>query len=86
MRSDTIAGVSPPSERLAKATPLVRLAIPQWDRWLLILAILLHALMMGSLFWGYLNSLSFASAAPKGVDFFSIWEAGHSALRNRAKH
>lgn len=53
--------------------------------WLLIAAVLLHALMMGSLFWGYLDSLFYATdRVSKALDFFSIYEAGHSALLNRS--
>jgi hypothetical protein len=41
--------------------------------------------MMGSLFWGYLDPLFYSSdGSPRGIDFFAIYEAGHSALENRS--
>jgi hypothetical protein len=54
-----------------------------WPRWLLGAAITAHLLMMGSLFWGYLDSLFATGPAQQGIDFFSIYEAGHRALENR---
>jgi hypothetical protein len=56
-----------------------------WLVWLLLTAVLLHLLMMGSLFWGYLNPLSYQThRAGQALDFFSIYEAGHKALLNRS--
>lgn len=56
-----------------------------WPRWLLAAAVAVHLAMMGSLFWGYLNPF-FASSDlnPQGIDFFSIYEAGHRALENHS--
>ena len=52
---------------------------------LLAIAMLIHGLMMGSLFWGYLNGLFDNShSLPQGIDFFSVYEAGHSVLENRS--
>ena len=57
----------------------------KWAFVLLAIAVLFHALMMGSLFWGYLDSLFDNSASlPQGIDFFSVYEAGHSVLENRS--
>jgi hypothetical protein len=54
------------------------------SRWALVLvamAVVVHLLMAGSLFWGYLDPLFDNSTVhDKGVDFFSIYEAGHRAL------
>ena len=53
--------------------------------WLLIAAFVVHVLMMGSLFWGYLNPLfSISDKAPQAIDFFSIYEAGNRALHNES--
>lgn len=49
------------------------------------MALAWHVVMMGSLFWGYLNSLfDNTDLHLQGVDFFSIYEAGHRALENRS--
>lgn len=54
-----------------------------WARWILAAAIVLHLLMMGSLFWGYLNPLfDNSDSLRQGIDFFSIYEAGRSAIDN----
>lgn len=46
-------------------------------------AVIVHLAMMGSLVWGYLNPLfDNSTASPQGIDFFSIYEAGHRALEN----
>lgn len=56
-----------------------------WGIALLCLAVVLHLLMQGSLFWGYLDPLfDNADFHPKGIDFFAIYEGGHNALRNRS--
>jgi hypothetical protein len=52
---------------------------------LLATVVIVHLAMMGSLFWGYLNPLFHDSdTLPKGMDFFSIYEAGHRALENKS--
>jgi hypothetical protein len=57
----------------------------QWPYWLLVAAIVLHLAMMGSLFWGYLDTLFYASdRLPHAFDFFAIYEAGQSVLLNRS--
>jgi hypothetical protein len=44
-----------------------------------------HLLMMGSLFWGYLDPIfSDSSIHPRGVDFFSVYEGGRNALAGRS--
>ena len=41
--------------------------------------------MMGSLFWGYLDTwFDNSHSLPQGIDFFSVYEAGHNALENRS--
>ena len=57
----------------------------RWSLWLLGAAGLAHLLMMGSLFWGYFDSLAWPSErSTQAVDFFSIYEAGHSVIENRS--
>ncbi|MEX1255879.1 MAG: glycosyltransferase family 87 protein [Dehalococcoidia bacterium] len=52
-----------------------------WALALIGVALIVHALMMGSLFWGYLDPLfDNSNVHEQGVDFFSIYEAGHRAL------
>ena len=47
--------------------------------------IVAHGLMMGSLFWGYLDTwFDNTHSLPKRIDFFSVYEAGNSALENRS--
>ena len=56
-----------------------------WPYWLLAAAVLAHLGMMGSLFWGYLDTwFDNSHRLPQGLDFFSVYEAGHSALENRS--
>ena len=56
-----------------------------WALWLLGAAIVIHLLMMASLFWGYLNPFfSDSDSLPQGTDFFAIYEAGRSAAENRS--
>lgn len=56
-----------------------------WPYWLLLAAVLVHLGMMGSLFWGYLDTwFDNAHSLRQGVDFFSVYEAGHNALENRS--
>ncbi|MDZ4278860.1 MAG: hypothetical protein U1B78_06955 [Dehalococcoidia bacterium] len=53
----------------------------RWYHWLLAAALVLHLLMMGSLFWGYLDAaFAFTDENPRAYDFFAIYEAGHRAL------
>lgn len=55
----------------------------QWIWLLLVAAIVVHVLMMGSLFWGYLDPLFDNSNNQfQAIDFFSIYEAGNRALHN----
>ncbi len=64
---------------------LREIARTQWPYLLLAAAVLAHVGMMGSLVWGYLNTLFDNShVVPQGVDFFSVYEGGHSALENRS--
>jgi len=59
----------------------------QWPLWLLVAAVLLHLAMMASLFWGYLDSWFYAAdRVPQALDFFSIYEAGHSVLEGRSMY
>src|SRR3990172_3142496 len=57
------------------------LAKDHWPRWLLGAAIVIYVGMMGSLFWGYLDPLfNNSDLERQGLDFFSIYEAGHRAI------
>ncbi len=59
----------------------------RWPRWLLGVAVVVHVLMMGSLFWGYLDSLfDDSNIHPQGVDFFSIYEGGRNVLEGRSAY
>ena len=82
-----VTGTASSLERsLTKIFPIkiTHLALTR-EKLLIGVAVSLHAIMMGSLFWGYLDSLSFAThIAPLGVDFFSIYEAGHHAVANES--
>lgn len=52
-----------------------------WPRWLLVAAVAVHIAMMGSLFWGYIDSwFNNSDVERQGLDFFSIYEAGHRVL------
>ena len=45
----------------------------------------IHLLMMGSLFWGYVDPLFNDSALhPKAFDFFSVYEGGRNAIEGRS--
>lgn len=62
-----------------------RVIFDNWAYCLLSVAVLIHLYMMGSLFWGYLDPLFDNShSLPKGIDFFSVYEAGNSVLENRS--
>lgn len=64
---------------------LLTLLKAHWPRCLLVTAVLLHLLMMGSLFWGYLNAAFYTSQInPQAVDFFAIYEAGHRAIEGQS--
>jgi hypothetical protein len=56
-----------------------------WGLFVLAAAAMLHALMLGSLFWGYLDAL-FADSAlhPRGTDFFAVFEGGRNAIEGRS--
>jgi hypothetical protein len=55
----------------------------RWEHWLLIAAVAAHLAMMGSLFWGYFDTLVHGPDVHlQAVDFFSIYEGGARALRN----
>ena len=57
----------------------------KWPLLLLGAAGLAHLVMMGSLFWGYFDSLAWPSErSTQAVDFFSIYEAGHQVLENQS--
>ena len=56
-----------------------------WPYCLLAAAVLAHLGMMGSLFWGYLDTwFDNSHSLQQGIDFFSVYEAGHNALENRS--
>ena len=56
-----------------------------WLWLLLVAAIVIHVLMMGSLFWGYLDPLfDNSNNQLQAIDFFSIYEAGNRALHNES--
>ncbi len=56
-----------------------------WPYCLLAAAVFAHVAMMGSLFWGYLDTwFDNSHSLPQGIDFFSVYEAGRSALENRS--
>jgi len=57
-------------------------SLPPWAVVILVAAVMLHVAMMGSLFWGYLDQLFYASDRVwQALDFFSTYEAGHKALQ-----
>lgn len=56
-----------------------------WPYWLLAVALLAHVAMMGSLFWGYLDTwFDNTHSLPQGIDFFSVYEAGNNVLQYRS--
>lgn len=64
---------------------VVRFVRSRWGLALLGVAVALHLLMMGSLFWGYLNPLfDNADFHPQGIDFFGVYEGGRNALDNQS--
>ena len=64
-------------------TPSARKALQDRGAWVVVVAILVHVLMMASLFWGYLDPLFYpVDRSRQALDFFAIYEAGHRAIQN----
>jgi hypothetical protein len=56
-----------------------------WPYILLAVALAAHAVLIGSLFFGYLDPLFHDSDRfPRGIDFYSVYQAGDAALHGRS--
>ena len=56
-----------------------------WGVALFGVAVLLHLLLLGSLFWEYLNPLfGDSDLHPQGTDFFAVYEGGRNAIEDRS--